>query len=89
MSTLYHVVHKSEHGGFWNGQKAVREIDVENEAKAKRLEQEGHSVTAVSSGPDFSAMKVDELRSYAAEHGIDVSGLKTKAQLKARIESAE
>lgn len=89
MSTVYHVVHKSENGRFWNGTKAVREIEVTNADTAKRMEQEGHAVTSVSSGPDFSTMKVDELKTYAAEHGIDVTGLKTKAQLKAKIESAE
>jgi len=89
MAAVYHVVHKSENGGFWDGTKVVREFDTENEEAAKWFEKDGHSVTVVSAAPDFSTMKVEELKAYAAEHGIDVTGLKSKAQLKAKIESAE
>lgn len=89
MAMIYHVVHKSEHGGFWDGERCVREIEVRSPETAKRLEQEGHGVTVVSQCPDFSAMKAEELRSYAAAKGIDLAGAKTKAQMIERIKDVE
>ncbi|MBQ6092998.1 MAG: SAP domain-containing protein [Clostridia bacterium] len=46
-------------------------------------------MTVVSQCPDFSAMKAEELRSYAAAKGIDLAGAKTKAQMIERIKDAE
>lgn len=85
---MFRVTHKSAHGGFWDGERAVREITVDDPEIAKKLEQEGHKVERITQGPDFSAMKVDALRQYAEEQGIDLAGAKTKAQIIDILEKA-
>ncbi len=78
---MYRVTHKSANGAFWDGEKAVREITVKDPDRARKLEQEGHTVEEISPRVDFSTMKVEELRQYAADRKIDLAGAKTKAQI--------
>lgn len=37
---------------------------------------------------DLAKLKVDQLKAYAREHGIDLAGVKTKAEILAAIASA-
>lgn len=47
---------------------------VDSEEAAARLETDGFEVVTKEAEPDFSAMKVDELRAYAEGKGIDLGG---------------
>lgn len=48
MGTCYRITHKSEHGGFWNGEKAVRTIETVDAQCAERLKKAGHKVERVT-----------------------------------------
>lgn len=46
-------------------------------------------VDEAEKGSNFADMKVDELKAYAAEKGIDLAGATKKADILAKIEEAE
>ncbi len=45
---------------------------VDSEEAAARLEADGFTVVTKEAEPDFSTMKIDELRAYADGKGIDL-----------------
>lgn len=81
MDFKYIVTHKSAHGGFWDGKRVVRDVEVTSPEEAAKLKQEGHTVQFVSQSIDFSGMNLAQLRNWAAAHGVDLAGAKTKAQI--------
>lgn len=89
MEFKFIVTHKCAFGGFWDGQRVVREIEVTSPEEAAKLEQEGHTVQRVSQSVDLSGMNLAELRAFADERGIDLAGTKTKAQVLAKIEAEQ
>ncbi len=48
MGTCYRITHKSENGGFWNGEKVVRTIETYDAERAERLKKAGHKVESVT-----------------------------------------
>ena len=48
MGTKYRITHKSEHGAFWDGKRAVRTIETYDAERAERLRKAGHKVESVT-----------------------------------------
>lgn len=47
-----------------------------------------HGYTVTEKGVDLSTMKVDDLKAYAAEKGIDISGATKKEEILEAIKAA-
>ena len=57
-------------------------VDVDTEARRDELKSCGYvDIETTTEGYNFSAMKVDELKTFAAEHNIDISAAKNKAEI--------
>lgn len=56
---------------------------------ASRFREKGLIVEQETTEKPLSKMKVDELKAYAEEKGIDISEAKTKDEILAAIEAAE
>ena len=62
---------------------------VDSEEAAAHLVNDGFSIVTKEAEPDFSAMKVDELRVYAEEQGVDLGGAVKKDEIIAAIKSVK
>lgn len=96
---MYKVTGKQKFGGVWaNGKPLVAFNNgvgyVATEEAANALKGLGYTVEgepeAPATPPDpLAGMKVDELKAYAAEKGIDLKDATKKADILAAIRAAE
>lgn len=56
---------------------------------ASKLKDLGHTIEGEAEEKPFVEMKVDELRTYAEEHNIDLGEIKNKADILKAIQEAE
>ena len=61
---------------------------VDSADAAAKLETEGYTVVTDKAEPNYSAMKVEELRAYADGKGIDLTGAAKKDDIIAKIKAA-
>ena len=57
MGTKYRNTHKSEHGAFWDGCKAVRTITTDDPKRAERRKNAGHKVEEIGEAPKKQPQK--------------------------------
>ena len=63
-------------------------FETNDEALASKLKDLGHTVEGEADAKPLDEMKVDELKAYAAEHNIDLSGAKSKVDILKVIQEA-
>ena len=62
---------------------------VATQEEADALKAKGFKEVAANVDPDFTAMKVDELKAYAEGKGIDISGLTKKDDILAKLKGGQ
>lgn len=64
-------------------------FETNDEALASKLKDLGHTVEGEADAKPIDEMKVDEVKTYAAEHNIDLGEAKNKADILKTIQEAE
>lgn len=64
-------------------------IETDDKILAEKLKALGHEVTGEVDAIPLDKMKIDELKSYAAENGIDLGEATTKADILKVIKDTE
>lgn len=62
---------------------------VESQEEADKLKAQGFEEIAENVDPDFSSMKVEDLKAYAEGKGIDISGLTKKDDILAKLKNGQ
>ena len=63
-------------------------FETNDEALASKLKDLGHTIEGEADEEPLDEMKADELKAYAAEHNIDLSGAKSKVDILKVIQEA-
>ena len=61
---------------------------VEDDPAPKPADETASEVDLVEDRPDFGSMNLDQLRQYAADHGIDLAGATRKNDIIAAVSAA-
>ena len=91
---MYKITGKQRFGAVWADGKCLvvfnRGIGTTNDPEAaEKLKTMGYTVEGEAPADPLAAMKVDELKAYAAEKGIDLGDATKKADILAAIRAAE
>ena len=88
---MFKITRTEQHGGFWNGNALVKEIETDNAEFAESYKgKEGYTVEEVSEPEsELDSMNVAQLKKYAKEHGIDLGGETKKEPILAIIRATE
>lgn len=93
---MYKITGKQRFGAVWADGKCLvvfnRGVGTTNDPEAaEKLKAMGYTVEGEAPAPadPLAAMKVDELKAYAAEKGIDLGDATKKADILAAIRAAE
>lgn len=91
---MYKITGKQRFGAVWADGKCLvvfnRGVGTTNDPEAaEKLKAMGYTVEGEAPADPLAAMKVDELKAYAAEKGIDLGDAIKKADILAVIRAAE
>lgn len=64
-------------------------LETADEVLASKLKELGHTVEGEADAKPLDKMKVDELKTYASEHNIDLGEDASKAEILKTIQEAE
>lgn len=84
---MYKITANSEHGGIWNGNKAVRELETDNAEVAAAMKSRGYTVEEFSL--ELDKMTAAQLKKYAKDNGIDLGDATKRDPILEIIKAAE
>ena len=73
---MFKISSKVKHGGIWDGNRVVKELETDNAALAEQLKAQGCTVEEVEDSLD--KLNVAQLKKYAKDNGIDLGEATTK-----------
>ena len=80
------VITASDETIQWIRGKKKSELITDKEHPELKKYQAEYKEQTVSNMPDFKSMTVREMKAYAKKHGIDIHGLRLKADIVAKLE---
>lgn len=83
---MFKISSKVKHGGIWDGNRVVKELETDNAALAEQLKAQGCTVEEVEDSLD--KLNVAQLKKYAKDRGIDLGEATTKEAILEVINTA-
>ncbi|MBP3448375.1 MAG: hypothetical protein J6K51_05090 [Clostridia bacterium] len=83
---MFKISSKVKHGGIWDGNRVVKELETDNAALAEQLKAQGCTVEEVEDSLD--KLNVAQLKKYAKDNGIDLGEATTKEAILEVINTA-